>query len=114
MKVNKTIIWASTAIVAVVAIVLVVLTVKKNKATPKIIDDATTTPEEQAAMDELKKLKNFPLKKGSKNEYVLNIQKKLGVKPETSLFGDITEATVFKKYATKTIEYPLYNQIMNN
>ena len=55
--------------------------------------------------------KIFPLRQGQTNNYIKEVQRKMGVSP-TGFFGTQTKAAILKKYKASEISEALYKQIM--
>lgn len=56
--------------------------------------------------------KIFPLKQGQTNNYIKEVQRKMGVSP-TGFFGTQTRAALLKKYKASEVSEALYKQIIS-
>ena len=56
--------------------------------------------------------KIFPLKQGQTNNYIKEVQRKMGVSP-TGFFGTQTRAALLKKYKVTEVSEALYKQIVS-
>ena len=89
--------------------------VKETKAQEKLVTEAKDNETKPTpANPTVTANDNFPLKKGSKGARVLAIQQKLGVQPQTSFFGDLTEGALKIKYNVATVDEVLYNKILTS